>query len=281
MEDSVQLPRIYMAWHSTPSVLEVRGRRSTCSRHSRRRQELAALQGIAVRPADRAGRLCRQPCERTGRPVSGHGDRKARPEPRRDPANHRRRDRQAQDDARHRRRDRARLCRVRVAVHPRACRPCWGRPNSSIGMRRSSTIPATWARISRATGSVTAADVQQAAREYLTDKRVVLSVVPRRTPPAGTTAAQKPADPFRLSAAPQSAPAAAPAAKPAQVPRRRSGPGRWICPCCRRGARSEADAAGRAASPAVQRAGRPGGRAPRAARGQPEPGRQDRRGVRS
>ena len=33
--------------------------------------------------------------------------------------------------------------------------------------------------------SITAADVQQAAREYLTDKRVVLSVLPRRTPPAG------------------------------------------------------------------------------------------------
>ena len=63
--------------------------------------------------------------------------------------------------------------------------------------------------------SVTAADVHRAARDYLTDKRVVLSVVPRRTPPAGTTAAPKPAGPVAGAAASQSAPPATPAAKPA------------------------------------------------------------------
>ena len=67
--------------------------------------------------------------------------------------------------------------------------------------------------------SVTAADVQQAARAYLTDKRVILSVLPRRTPPAGTTAAQKPAAATPAgSAASPSAPAGAPAARPAQGP---------------------------------------------------------------
>ena len=67
--------------------------------------------------------------------------------------------------------------------------------------------------------SITAADLQQAAREYLTDKRIVLSVVPRRTPPAATTAGgQKPAAPATaVSAAPPSAPPAAPAARPAQA----------------------------------------------------------------
>ena len=68
--------------------------------------------------------------------------------------------------------------------------------------------------------AVTAADVQQAARAYLTDRRVILSVLPRRTPPAGTTtAAQKPATPAPAGAgASQGAPPPAPAAKPAQAP---------------------------------------------------------------
>jgi len=43
--------------------------------------------------------------------------------------------------------------------------------------------------------AVSAADVQQAARTYLTAQRVLLTVVPRRTPPGGTNAAQKPAAP--------------------------------------------------------------------------------------
>ncbi|MFI5075990.1 MAG: M16 family metallopeptidase [Vicinamibacteria bacterium] len=65
--------------------------------------------------------------------------------------------------------------------------------------------------------SVTAADVQQAARAYLTDKRVVLSVLPRRTPSDGTTAAHTPAAGTPAgSAAPPSAPVAALAARPAQ-----------------------------------------------------------------
>ena len=111
--------------------------------------------------------------------------------------------------------------------------------------------------------SVTAADVQQAARDYLTDKRVVLSVVPRRTPPAGTTAAPKPAGPVAGAAASQSAPPAAPAANPAPASQT-GGPGQdgGFLLAAKGGSRSEADAAGRAASPAVQWAGRPGGRAP-------------------
>ena len=122
-------------------------------------------------------------------------------------------------------------------IHPRPADRVWGRPNSSIGMRRSSTIPAYLGKDLARYRSVTAADVQQAAREYLTDKRVVLSVVPRRTPPAGTTAARSRRHPLRpVGSAPECARPRHPRPSPRKGPRRRSGPRRWICRCCRRGA---------------------------------------------
>jgi zinc protease len=43
--------------------------------------------------------------------------------------------------------------------------------------------------------AVTAADVQQAARTYLTGQRILLTVVPRRAPAGETTAARRPAGP--------------------------------------------------------------------------------------
>src|SRR5690606_1606246 len=57
--------------------------------------------------------------------------------------------------------------------------------------------------------AVTAADVQQAARTYLTGQRIVLTVVPRRTPAGSTTAAPKSAAPAAGVASPaaQAAPA--------------------------------------------------------------------------
>jgi len=62
--------------------------------------------------------------------------------------------------------------------------------------------------------SVTAADVQRAARTYLTDQRVLLTVVPRRTPPGGTNTSQKPAAPAVPSAAAQGPPGREGAAGP-------------------------------------------------------------------
>ena len=150
MEDSVQLPRLYMAWHSTPAfskseaaadmlAIILGGGKSSRLYKALQFDRQIVQDAVAGNPASElAGRFL---VMATAKPGQNLGEIQ----------------RVIDDEI-------ARLKTTPVTAEEierayvdssrgssSACRPSWGRPKSSIGMRRSSTIPATWARTSRAT----------------------------------------------------------------------------------------------------------------------------------
>ena len=105
-EDAVELPRLYMQWHSPGWYQPGDAEFDLLARHRRLGQDLAPVQDAGLREADRAGRLRLAVLARDERHLRHHRHRGARPRPGRTRGGHRRRAARAAGQGRHRPRGR-------------------------------------------------------------------------------------------------------------------------------------------------------------------------------
>ena len=177
-EDRVQVPRLYVQWPTVGEKHDDRFALDVLGRDPHRPAHGAADQGAGLRPAGGGVGVGRSEHQRGRGRV--HRDDHAAAGPHADrPRSRGRRDHRASSRRKGRRRRRSRR-----RLPGRSSRSCAASIESRQGARArrwrglSTAIPATSRPSIRSRSSVTAADVKRVANKYLTEGRVVLSIVP-------------------------------------------------------------------------------------------------------
>ncbi len=182
--DKVQLPRLYLAWHTPPLLKPGDATMDMIAERVERRQELAALSASGLRPADRAGRQRVSSVAGARQQFPDHRHRATGPYARRAEDRHRRRDSTSCGRRRPNAREVTRALNQYEANFYRQMERVGGfggKANQLNAYYTETGNPDYFEQDLARYRTVTAADIQAAVVKFLPkDRRVELSVVPEK-----------------------------------------------------------------------------------------------------